>query len=277
MLFRAFAGLLLVLASCTCCIYADEPIPGALLAGGNFPNDVRQYSFSGSLLDTVTISGMAGNLTGLTYSSGSVWAIHNATNGPIGTINMTTGVFTQAFLSGLGSPEGLGNIGTDLLAVDSNGTVRRFTSTGILVSSFFAGLSFFPTGIDSDGTDLFITNFNNGRVYRYSATGTQLNSFDTGLGQFRLSSVGYDAQTDSLWIGATFFDAREVRNYTKDGTLISSFGGFNEYGTNGLEVVSAAVPEPAVTSLVGLGLTGIAAAWWLRRKQQQHTSNEVIA
>lgn len=78
---------------------------------------------------------------------------------------------------------------------------------------------------------------------------------------FATGGLGYDAATDTLWVG----DNSVVRNMSRSGTVLSNFarpspGGF----VDGLEFVPTAVPEPASGVLLATGVLVIAGI--LRRR-----------
>ncbi len=104
-----------------------------------------------------------------------------------------------------------------------------------------------------------------GEWYQLSATFQ-----NSGNGQFLVSGSLQDFGKDGLTAGATIFtfDPKVFSNadITKDGAMFAAFRGFNADGLGKIDNFSAAaVPEPGVVALMGLGAVGLLAGRWRER------------
>jgi len=227
---------------------AGTVLGGDSVAPGGTTITLVQYSQStGAILDSLVLNTTAvptfGTLGGLTFIGGHVYIA--GSNGDIAEVNLSSGALIGPGISTGLAAEGLGNIGDDLLIGAGNGVVRRYTTSGSLVSSISLGASGLR-GIDSDGTQIFAA-WNTGQIRKFDLSGNLLSSTATDISGSGMSGLGYDAVTGHLWI-STGFGADDIREYTQaGGSPVSSFAAGYPF-INGLDVV----PEPTTLLLLTL-------------------------
>lgn len=244
---------------------AAPPIPGAILAGGFDSNEIRQYSPAGVLLDQYEVTGVPDNIAGIKMLGGVLYALDVAGN--LGSINTTTGEFSLIASTGVFGYEDLGRMGDDLLFSNFiDRTIERRTITGALVSTIPIGVR--ATGVDSDGTSIFVADIDTGDIRTFSSSGVLQSSFSFGVGGDTLSALAYNPATDTLFVGASFGDPGQAREYTRSGVLLSTFEvPFRK--ANGLSFfdgAAVAAPEPGSLALVAVGIVTVTVAVCRRGK-----------
>jgi hypothetical protein len=156
-------------------------------------------------------------------------------------INPTTGTLVNSFNIPTADPI-LGTLGGLGIAYDSKRDQLDVSFCAVGCSSLAAGL-----------VDVVDPN-----------TGTVLGPLFRTTG-FATGGLGYDAATDTLWVG----DETTVRNMSRTGAVLSSFsrpqpGGF----VDGLEFIGTSVPEPGSIVLLGFGIAILGLSGFHRTKSK---------
>jgi hypothetical protein len=110
-------------------------------------------------------------------------------------------------------------------------------------------------------------------VYQYSMTGTLLFSFSVpgpGGSQPGIAALAYDPVDDTLW--GIHYLTNELLQYSKSGVLLQSVMPDGLPASNMTSGDIAPIPEPAVGSLVGIGLL-MMSLLCARRKQPGSSYN----
>lgn len=224
---------------------------GTLLGVDASSRQLIEYTFGGTINESLALSGGFSTLVGVEVLGSSVYVM--GVGGDVGLVDLNTGAVT--FLFNGGGNEGLGGRNGNLLTLNFGGTASEYTVGGVLVGS--VGVQSGGTGIDGAGPGFMVANYSDANVRNYDAAGAFLSSFSTGLNSGEISGSAYDSGSSSYWI-STGFGRDDIRNYSSTGVLLSSFGAQSSW-INGLDVVtSGAVPEPSSLALFGLACVFLA-------------------
>ncbi|HMO85505.1 MAG TPA: hypothetical protein PKC18_11370 [Lacipirellulaceae bacterium] len=236
--------------------------PGTILgvdsgAPGGATFTLVQFSPTGTVLDTLALTNTAqlGTLDGLALVGSQLFV--GGTNNFVGSVDLGTGVVSNYFNTGSAGLEALGELNGNLLVGDFGAAISVFSTAGALLNTITPSMVLGTTGVDSDGSQLFVANYNDGRVYTLDLTGTVQSSFDTGAGASSLSGLAYDAGSNTLWV-STGFNQGDIRQFDLSGNLLTSFASGYPF-IDSLEVIP--IPEPAA------GALGAAAAVLLTRRR----------
>jgi hypothetical protein len=215
------------------------------LAVGGTP-ELVEYDFAGTITETLTLNGLPNTGVGVGVIGNRVFVSDVAGN--VGEVDLVTGNVFGLFASA--SNEGLGDNGTDLLAIDyASGVASRYTPAGAPLGAHntVGGI----TGVDATASAIYVASYNDGNVYTYDFAGNQMASFVSGHGSGALSGLGYDDVSGWTWV-ATGFGNDHMTAYDSQGNVMADWRNNRDW-INGLDVV--AVPEPATLfSLGGCGL-----------------------
>jgi hypothetical protein len=143
-----------------------------------------------------------------------------------------------------------------LMSVDPTGTLT--TPMGALGVAYDSKRDQFDVSFCNNGCGAI-----GGVVEAYDAStlayvGTLFTSTTSYLG-----GLGYDPATDTLWVGGDNANGVFVDHMTRDGTILSGFGGFGVF-PDGMEFISSSVPEPSAWVLMLLGVAGLGLALRVR-------------
>ena len=170
--------------------------------------------------------------------------------------------------------EALGNDGTNLLAgLFTSDTVLKMATDGTVLSTITLNITdhLGITGLDSDGTRVFVGSFDDGDVHIFDMAGDLLGLISTGLGADVLSGLSYDRSDGTLWLTAGFGDG-SVRHFDLAGDLLGTFDLMITGNARDIPVVALfdatvtppVVVEPGTVTLFTFALAGV--AWWHRRR-----------
>jgi hypothetical protein len=212
--------------------------PGTVLGFDIINVQLQKYSFDGTLLDTLKVTGLPRIVSGLTVLEDRVFL--SDLGGNVGEVNLSTGVVFNQFNGG--GNDALGDNGTNLLTYYyPNGVVREFTTSGTLLSTIplVAGAS----GMDGAAGRIFLGQYQgNGNILEFSSTGTLTNTIVTGLPPATIFGLGFDPTNDTFWV-ATGSSGARIQQFSATGALLTNFDAGSRFIT-GLDIVPAAIPEP---------------------------------
>jgi len=242
--------------------------PGTILGADTDTNTLVKYSQAGAILETLglTNANNLGNIDGLTIIGSNVYLC--GTNSTVAQVNLTTGVVSNFFSITAGGVEALGDLNGNIMAgLYSSNRIDIYTTAGAFLNSITPAVSSGMTGLDSDGTRIFMAGYNTGFVYTLDLSGNVLSSFNVNAGTQSISGLGYDAGSNTLWV-STGFNQDDIRHFSLSGTFLGSFPA--GYGwINALDVVPS-VPEPASLVLGPLSFSWMMGA---RRQRRQIAGN----
>jgi streptogramin lyase len=260
------------------------PLGGTFGADGNLyvsnsNNDrvLRYNGATGAFLNT--FASMVDDAAGLAFGPDqNLYVANSSIPGSVTRLNGTTGAdMGQLTGGGLADPEGLvfGPDGNLYVAnVGGNDIVRFNGTTGAFMDVFVSAAS---GGLESprdlafgaDGNIYVTSSGTTGGVLRYSgATGAFMNAFVPPGGDLFLPRELVFGPDGNLYVGN--FGLGDILRYNgSTGAFIDTFVATGSGGLGGptflafRDAASGAVPEPAMTGLVGLGLVGLGA--WKRK------------
>lgn len=273
-------GVLVLFASKT--LHAGMIIGSEGLLTVTTNQQLRSYTFTGTLQQTLQITGLSGVLAG--GSPEGVAVIGNrlfiGLVSPIALftpkiveVDPNTGAVLTVLNTVAPQITALGDDGVNLLVLDSVNVFNVYTyaTNGALVSTValqrpFSG-NIQADGIDGDGVSIFTAYDSTNRpILTNTVGGAAVSYFDTNLpSNVFPGGLAYDRTDGTLWI-ADQSSVSEYRHYTQQGTLLSSFQADGAPIT-GLEVIHGFVPEPSTLTLLSLGTFGLLGKSRLRRRR----------
>lgn len=215
--------------------------------------DTINYTKTGSILSTGQITGTGDLAESLTVLDGNLFVSDGA--GRVNQINLASGAVSSYFSTGMVGLEGLGSLNGNLLTLSFSSTaVRVYSTSGLLQTSINLGSlpsSFDWTGLASDGSVLYLSDYLSGHIYEYSTAGVQLGYLETGITN-GLVGLSFDASNHSLWITNSLFGGpSQVIDLSTAGVQLSAFSTGSFYPFGGIAVVPGGnVPEPASSGLL---------------------------
>jgi hypothetical protein len=231
---------------------------GTLLGVDAGSNRLVEYSTTGTIRETLGLTGLASTLVGVEVIGSSVYIM--GVGGQVQSVDLNTGALSATIFTASAN-EGLGSRNGNLLTLNFNsGLVQEWTTTGTLLGSVTTAPSG-GTGVDGTGGGVVVANYSDAQVRFYDSAGALLTAFVTGLASGEISGAAYDADGDTVWV-STGFGRDDIRQYSSTGTLLTSFAS-NAGWINGLDYVNGqinAVPEPGALALGGLALALLAAS-----------------
>lgn len=220
-----------------------SPLPGHLLGvdwqTGSGSRTLVEFAPDLSIVGSLPLIGSVptGAPVGVAWIDGIVYvATLGSPSTLLHSVDLDTGVMTQLF-STLGSGEGLGSSGGDLVFILWPNTVVRTSIAGAPLGTIDLVVNPTGTGIDSDGERYFVANYEQGTIEIYDLAGAHQETvtIGTGVPGDSLSGLTYDSATDSFWV-ALGFGSDELLNVSSDGTvLLSAPSGFP--WVNGITIV----------------------------------------
>jgi hypothetical protein len=239
------SGLLLLGAGTLTTNAAFTVDQGTIVGIDGNTRQLREYSFSGSLMDTLTISGLPSTPIGVAILGNRVFV--GDVVGNVGEVNLVSGSVFNLFNGG--GNEAIGDNGANLLTYNyGTGVTREYSTGGVLLNTIPLAAGNGGTGLDAFGSRIFVGLYNgSGDIREYNTSGTLVNTVTTGLPANSVSGLGYDNNNGTFWLSSGFGDDR-IRQFSSTGTLLATFSSGSDW-INGLDVVSA-VPEPS-TYLAG--------------------------
>jgi hypothetical protein len=186
----------------------------------NSPYSLIEYSPTGVVTDTLTISGISVPV-GSAVIGGEVWVM--GVDSTLGRVNLTTGSVEFSFATVIASAECLGTFGDELLVTAWNSAdVNRYDTAGVLLETISLPQSVGMTGLDASTTHIYGAIYSTGQIHKYDLTGALVQVIDTGIAGSALSGLAYEASTDSLWV-STGFGTDQVLHFDVNGTPLGGF------------------------------------------------------
>jgi len=171
---------------------------------------------TGSILNSMTKFFVVDSGTVKTYKYGSGGTSEEITVPQLSTDTAPRGDATTA-------------AGTTVWVVDANKNVYVYDNHGVLQGSWSAGglsSSATPTGIATDGTNIWLVDSYTDKVYKYTGAAGRLSGSQNAASSFRLSSSDSNPQ-DSVTDGTSFWvvdgSALKVFKYTLSGKSLGSW------------------------------------------------------
>lgn len=233
-------------------------------------NRIVQKTTDGTTFNTQTFQNI-GNEFGLEVVNESLYVMD--LNERVFEVDTRTGAATHRFTATGFNSEAIGSNGTNLLLAGFTvGEVREYAVDGTFLGRtvLTGAASTGWTGVDSDGSNFYLSRWWDGRVYKFDATGAFVSSF-VAAPPNNLSGLAYDATTDTVWVTTGQGDDM-LRQFDQRGNQLTAFPSSTP-SMFGLDFINpqnlTAVPEPASVSLLALGSIGLLATRRRRRKGER--------
>jgi len=211
------------------------------LVGVTTDPSLVKYDLAGNQIDTLPVIDTVtiGVMDGATVVGTDVWVC--GTNDIVARVDLQTGMLEQAFSASVIGIEALGDYdGGLLLGGYSSNSVEVYDTAGNLRRSIPLSSNAGITGVDSDGTNLYVASYLDGDIYVYDLqSGQELRRLATGIGGSSLSGLCYDRRSHTLWV-STGFGQDDIRNYDLGGNLLSLFPA-NHTSVYGLDYVDSQI------------------------------------
>ncbi len=199
--------------------------PSSILAVSGFEDidTVVEYTPAGELLASLEISdpeGLIGTPSGLAMAAGSLWV---GGSDSVVSIDVETGVATPGFpVTDSPTLVGLADDGEHLLVGELfPDRVFRFDLEGQRLDTIVLATEVLMTGLDTDGSLLFVSSHATGDVHIFGMDGQEVGVVETDLPS-DLTGVTLDSDGETLWV-TTGTGANEIHRFDFHGTLLHSF------------------------------------------------------
>ncbi len=211
------------------------------VVGFGAPHTLIEFSASGEELGRLGIQDPAGLITspsGLTLSGDVLWVSGSNT---VNRIDLKSGLASPGFqITEQISLTALADDGEFLLVGDIHpDRVLRFDSSGQLQDTIVLDPEVLMTGLDTDGSRLFVTSYQTGHVHVFDLDGHQIEVIPTDLGAGTLTGASLDKDGRSLWV-TTGTGINDILHFDLAGQPLGSFR-VTAQATQGLHVVGLPV------------------------------------
>ncbi|MCH9649575.1 MAG: hypothetical protein K0U98_15150 [Deltaproteobacteria bacterium] len=211
------------------------------VVGFGAPHTLIEFSASGEELGRLVIDdpdGLISSPSGLTLVGNQLW-VTGSNN--VNRINLTSGLASLGFqIVEQISLTALADSGEFLLVGDIHpDRVLRFDGSGKLQDTVVLDPEVSMTGLDTDGSKLFVTSYQTGNVHVFDLDGHQVGVIPTELGAGTLTGVSLDRDGRSLWV-TTGTGINDILHFDLNGQPLGSFR-VTADATMGLHAVGSAL------------------------------------
>lgn len=217
-----------------------ELSPGSVLAVSAFDSTdyILEYASSGQLLAQLAIvdpGDVIGTPSGVAVAGGRLWI---AGRDRVAEVDSSTGAVVTSFqVATAPNLVGLADFGNSLLVAEVHpDRVHRFTFDGDHINTIeLAGDPLLITGIETDGTHLYVPTHTTGDVHVFGFDGVEEDRISIGL-VADLTGVTVDASLSEVWV-ASGTGANEIHRFDFGGDPLGAFPAGAD-GIMGLHVIA---------------------------------------